>query len=96
MNLDDDFRNQEFELNPGLIHITNLNQQIAQLWYQKEIMANQIRILQFLQTGKIDEDKVIQELQATLDRLSSRIERDYYDAIADLQVRPDDPDSPAE
>ena len=96
MNLDETFRDQTFEFNPGLLQLHTINQNIFSEWCVKEIMGNQLRILQFLQTGKIDEDKVISDLGATLAKLSERSTRDYYDTLADLQKRPDNPDAPAE
>jgi hypothetical protein len=76
------FKSMEFELNPGRLELTKIRLAIENKWYSLSIMKSQIRILEYLKSGNIDEDKITELMTDRLNTLDKEIQTELTEHIA--------------
>ena len=82
--INQDFNNMKFELNMGVLEITQIKLGIENKWYSLSIMKNQIKILEYLKNGSIDEEKVIEIMDSKLKDLDEHIQKEFNDKFASI------------
>lgn len=84
MDLEKSFNEQEFDINEtkGIIRLLQLA--VENRWVQDEILKNQVRILEHLKTGTIDDEVVSDKLKEIDDHLAGVIRKQYFDIIAGI------------
>lgn len=82
--LKQDFNDMEFELNQGRLEIAKLSLAIENKWYSLSIMKNQIKILEHLKNGHIDEDKIIEIMESRLSDLDQSIQKELAEKFATI------------
>jgi hypothetical protein len=76
------FKSMEFELNPGRLELTKIRLAIENKWYSLSIMKSQLRILEYLKNGDIDEDKLTELMNDRLDDLDKKVQTELTEQIA--------------
>lgn len=84
MDLEKDFNKQNFTIDSGKALLHFLAGEPYRNLYAKEILKNQLKILQFMQHGKIDEKEINNELSDIVSKISAAASDDYYDTIANI------------
>jgi hypothetical protein len=80
--LNKDFNKMQFSLDPGRLELVKIRLALENKWYSLSIMKNQIRILEFLKNGNIDEENVKELFGGKLKSLDDEIQKELADKFA--------------
>lgn len=80
--LKQDFNKIEFHLNPGRLELTKIKLAIENKWYTLSVMKNQLKILEYLKNGKIDEEKITELMTDRLNELDKEVQTELTEQIA--------------